>query len=150
MSMQMCVLSDTQLESTAEWQQAIDAESLPLRLCYEKPLTQAAGFLPAYLGDKLTGFECRHREIEEIIETYPEIDFGHSWKYAMALIWGGDLDQMQAAMIAAAAYARATAGVVFDEAAGEILTPPQAVQAVRDIARDMPKVEAILRDLKLG
>jgi hypothetical protein len=115
MSMQICVFSDTQLNATSEWQQAIDAASLPLRLSYEKPLAQAAGFLPGYLAGKLTGFEYRRRDPKDISSTYPNIHFGHNWKFVAVFIWGADLNEMQAAWMAAAAYAMATEGILFDE-----------------------------------
>ena len=148
MSMQICVFSDTQLDSISDWQTAIDAEGFPLRLTNEKPLAQVEGFLPMYLGDKLTGFECHHIAPKDIMATYPAIKFGHLWKYAIAFIWIGDFNEMQVAWMAATAYARATAGIVFDEDASELLTPSQALQAVQDILRDIPKLEAMFGDLK--
>jgi len=148
MSMEICVFSDTQLNSISDWQLAIDTKAFPLRLSYDKPLAQVRGFLPARLGEKLTGFECRHVVPNEITSTYPEINFGHAWKYVIAFSWGGDFDAMQAALMAAAAYADATAGMVFDEDAGELLEPFQAVQAVRDMIRNAPKIEAMIRDFK--
>jgi len=147
MSMEMCVLSDTQLGSIAEWQGAIDVEGFPLRLSYDKQLGQVGGFLPAYLNEKLTGFECWHREVADITSTYPEIEFGRPWKYAMAFIWGGDFNEMQAAWIAATAYAHATGGIVFDEEQGQLYDAAQAAQAVHDMVREIPNLEAMIRDL---
>ena len=80
--------------------------------------------------------------------TYPGINFGQAWTCGMAFIWIGDFNEMQAAWMAAAAYARATAGIVLDEDAVQLLTPPQALQAVRDMVRDMPKLEAAMRKMK--
>jgi hypothetical protein len=148
MSMEICVLSDVRLSSIAEWRRALDVEGFPLRLSYDKPLVQFSGFLPAYLNDKLTGFECHHIEPSEIVSTYPEIQFGHPWKYVITFIWIGDFSEMQAAWMAVTAYARATAGVIFDEESGQLYAPPQAAQAVQDIVREIPKLEAMMRDLK--
>jgi hypothetical protein len=147
MSMQICVLSDARLSSIVEWQQSIDTEGLPLRLEYDGSLAEIRGFLPAHLGDKQTGFECHHVVPSDVMGTYPGINFGHAWTYVMAFIWIGDFNEMQAAWMAATAYARATAGIVFDEDAGQLLTPPQALQVVRDMAHAMPKLEAAMRKM---
>ena len=147
MSMEMCVLSDTRLNSISEWQRAIDVEGFPLRLSYDEPLGELRGFLPAYLSDQKTGFECHHVEPRELTDTYDNIKFGHEWKYVLAFVWIGDFNEMQAAWMAATAYACATAGVVFDEQGGALLEPLQALQAVQDIQRDLPKLEAMMRDV---
>jgi hypothetical protein len=147
MSMEICVLSDVQLGSIAAWQKAIDVEGFPLRLSYDKPLAQVGGFLPAYLNDNLTGFECRQRELADITSTYPEIEFGRVWKCALVFIWGGDFNEMQAAWMAATAYARATGGIVFDEEQGQLYDAAQAAQIVHEIVREIPNLEAMIRDL---
>jgi hypothetical protein len=147
MSMEICVLSDVRLSSVDEWQKAIDGEGFPLRLSYDKPLTQAGGFLPAYLNDKLTGFECRQRELADITSTYPEIKFGRVWKCVLAFIWGGDFNEMQAAWMAATAYARVTGGIIFDEEQGQLYDAAQAAQTVHEIVREIPNLEAMIRDL---
>ena len=147
MSMEICVLSDAQLGSIAEWQHAINVEGFPLRLSSDKPLANLAGFLPAHLNDKLSGFECHFIQLSDITSTYPEIEFGHAWKYAMALNWIGNFNEMQAAWMAAAAYARATNGIVFDEEAGQLYDGAQATQAVQDMVREIPNLEAMIRDL---
>ena len=147
MSMEICVFSDNQLNATSEWQQAIDTASLPLRLSYEKPLAQAAGFLPAYLAGKPTGFEFRHRSLKDISASYSDINFGRNWKFAAVFIWGADLNEMQAAWMAAATYARATQGVLFDEQDGKLLSPDEALEAAQELKRTVPQAEAFLRSL---
>ena len=138
MSMEICIFSDTSLESISEWQRAIDAESFALRLSDGKLLTEIAGFLPSYLQDQKTGFECHRVEPHEMFETYPDVQFGHEWKYAVVFVWGGNFKEMQAAWMAATAYARATSGVVFDPQASQILTASQALEVVQDNERLLP------------
>jgi len=147
MSMQICVLSDRRLTFISEWQQAVDAESFPLRLSFGKPLAQIGGFISAHIGKTPTGFECRYRMPGDISAAYPEINFGHAWKYGMAFIWGGDINELQAAWAAAAAYAQATEGIVFDEQEGKLLSPEEAIQTFRDLARTIPDVDAVVRNL---
>jgi hypothetical protein len=139
MSLEFSVLSDRRLSSTAEWQQAIDTEGFPLRLDPECALAQTNGFFPAYFGDKLTGFECHHDDAGELIDSYPDVDFGRRWAYALGLRIVGDYDELRAAFMAAAAYARATGGVVWDGESGEVMSPDRAAEVTRDIEDHAPK-----------
>src|SRR5947208_11683434 len=120
MSIEMSVLSDRRLASTAEWQRAIDAEGFPLRLDPDCALAEARGFFPAHFGDKLTGFECYHDDAGETMDGYPDIDFGRRWTFAVGFRIIGDFAELRAAWMAATAYAHATGGVVFDPQEGRI------------------------------
>jgi hypothetical protein len=133
--MEICVLSDVRLNSLSEWQHAIDAEGFALRLSGAKPFAELRGLLPSYLHNQKTAFECHHVPAKEMIDTYDNIEFEHEWKYVLAFVWGGDFTAMQAAWMAATAYARATSGAVFDEEAGEILTAVDALTVVQDMTR---------------
>jgi hypothetical protein len=139
MSIEMSVLSDRRLASTAEWQEAIDAEGFPLRLDPERALAEASGFFPAHFGEKLTGFECYHDDATEMMDDYPDIDFGRRWEHALGLRIIGDHDELRAAFMAATAYARATNGVVWDGESGEVMLPDRAAEVARQIDRDTPK-----------
>jgi hypothetical protein len=145
MSMEICVLSNAQLDSISEWQKAIDAEGFSLQLADNEPLAQLKGFLPITLGEKQTGFECYHVDPHEMIDTYHDVQFGGEWKYAFIFVWIGDFSEMLAASMAGVAYARATEGIVFDPQAGQILTPVEASKIVQDMERNMPKLEAEMR-----
>lgn len=146
MSMQVCVLSDTRLNSISEWQHAIDVAAFPLRLIYEGDFSKISGFLPVCLDTGKTGFECRHLDPRVIASTYARFDFGRDWKQALALTWIGDYQEMQAAWMAAAAYACATRGMVFDEAGSELLDATQAVQAASEIGHYLPELERMRTD----
>jgi hypothetical protein len=139
MSIEISVLSDRRLQSTADWQQAIEAEGFPLRLDPTVKLDEAGGFFPAHFGEKLTGFECYHDDATEMIETYSDIDFGHRWAHALGLRIGGDYDELRASFMAATAYARATGGVVWDGESGEVMSPDRAAEVTREIDRDTPE-----------
>jgi hypothetical protein len=142
MSIEICVLSKTRLEAISDWQQAINAELFPLRLSYGKSLRELDGFLPSYLQDQKTGFDCHHVEPHELFGTYPEVPFGHEWKYAIVFVWGGNFKEMRAAWMAATAYARATSGIIFDPQAGQLFTASQAFEIVQDNERVLPQLEA--------
>lgn len=95
--MEIFVFSNTRLEAISDWQNAINVELFPLQLSYDKSLTELDGFLPSYLQGHKTGFECHHVEPYGMFETYPEVQFGREWKYAIVFVWGGNFKEMQAA-----------------------------------------------------
>jgi hypothetical protein len=137
MSMELRLLSDRRLSTVGEWQNAITAEAFPLQLSDETSLGAIGGFLPSHLSGKLTGFECNHWDANVVKVEYPTVDFGHDWKYVLALRWlGSKRDEMLAAWMAATAYARATGGVVFDELDSKIRTASEALEIVRDLETD--------------
>lgn len=138
MSLEFSVLSDRRLSTTAEWQQAIDAEGFSLRLDPKCAAAETNGFVPAYFGDKLTGFECYQDDAGEMIDNYPDIDFGRRWAHALGLRIIGDHDELRAAFMAATAYARATGGVVWDGESGEVMSPDRAAEVTRDIDAHPP------------
>lgn len=147
MAMELFVLSDELLNSTADWQAAIDGEGYPLRLDGIKPIESLQGFLPARLRDTKTGFECNLWPAGEFMREMPGVDFGHEWKHVLAFRWGGNLNQVPAVWMAATAYAKATNGVVFDDEQGKFYSAEDARTVVNDVEREMPEIEAMLRDL---
>lgn len=147
MAMELFVLSDSQLETVADWQAAIDGEGYPLRLDANKPIESLKGFLPALLRERKTGFECDVWPAKEFMREVSGVDFGHEWKHVLAFRWGSNLNQVPAVWIAAAAYAKATNGVVFDEEQGKIHSAADARTVVGEIEREMPEMEAMLRQL---
>ena len=87
----------------------------------------------------------------------PDLNFGKSWKYALALRWvGSRVNELRAAWMAGTADAQATDGVIFDDQEGKFRGAVEARDVVRDVERDMPEidrkalVDKVLRDLKLG
>lgn len=148
MAMELFVLSDQKLKSVSEWQHAINGEGYSLRLEDGKSIESLKGFLPARLHNTKTGFECGCWSIAQFHGAFPDVKVNQTWKYALTLRWGGDLRQLEAAWIAAAAYAQATRGVIFDEQDGKIKSASEARAAVHDIISAMPKAEAILREIK--
>jgi hypothetical protein len=97
-------------------------------------------------GANPTGFECDHWDAAALMADYADINFGHRWKYALAFRWGADLRACVVAYMAGAAYARATRGVVLDCEQGKILSAQQAAEVARDIERQMPEIEAAIRN----
>jgi hypothetical protein len=141
MSMEMWVLSDRELSSVAEWQAAIEAEGYPLRLDSTVQLQTHSGFLPAHLREKRTGFECDHFPADEFLsdmkQQNPDVDFGRDWKFVLAFRWGGSFNELEAASMAAAAYAAATDGVVVDDQEMKIRSAGEARQNTHDLVRGL-------------
>jgi hypothetical protein len=157
MSMELWVFSDSQLNTIAEWQVAIDAEAYPLKLDGTIPFESLRGFLPAHLRGEPTGFECYHDDAEKLIRNNSNLNFGHAWKYALGFRWvGSKVNELRAAWMAGTAYAQATDGSIFDDQEGKFRNATEARDVVRDVERDMPEidrnalVDQVLRDLKLG
>ena len=147
MSMEIFVLSDRRLGSIAEWQQAIDAEGFDLRLDTSRAFDALRGHLPAHRGEQHSGFECDHWDPGDVFETYTDIDFDRRWKHTLAFRWGADLHACVGAYMAAAAYARATDGVVLDCEEGRIVTPQRASEIAREVEKQIPAIEAAIRKM---
>jgi len=145
--MEMHVLSDRRLASIAEWQRAIDIEGFPLQLSSDVRLDTAQGFLPSRLANKHTGFECYHDNAIETMKFLGQNNFGQRWAFALGLRWIGDPTELQAAWMAATAYARATGGIIFDHQEGRAFTPLQALEVIRAIERDLPAFEQAIREI---
>lgn len=165
MAMELWVLSDRQLKSIAEWQLAIDSEGFPLVLSEERPIETLDGFLPAQLRGESTGFECNHWPAEAFMSNMSEVNFGREWTYVLALRWRADFNELRAAWIAGAAYARASEGIVFDDQEGLVRNAEQACAVARreydapdpeiqagaiDKAEIDARVDEIMRQFKMG
>lgn len=135
MSIEIFALSDRPLVSIAAWQRAIDREGFDLRLDTARLLPALSGHLPAHRGAQQAGFECNHVDFAEVVESFPRIEFGHRWPHALAFRCGGNMVALWGAFAAAAAYARATDGIVLDGESGEVLSPQQAAAVARDVER---------------
>jgi hypothetical protein len=138
MSLDLYVLSKKPLADTTAWQDAITAEGYAMRLPVSMPVSALGGFLPVTLGDDETGFECSLTEVADVIETYPDkgLEEGE-WQSALVFYWGGDAAEGYAANIAAAAYARATEGIVFDPQAGAVMTAEDSRRTIEDFRQIM-------------
>jgi hypothetical protein len=148
MSMEVWVLSDSQLKSVVEWQRAIDAEGYPLQLHEDMDFGDLRGFFPMQLRGERAGCECYHDPADELIKANPHVDFGHAWKYALGFRWGASLKAMQSAWMAATAYAAATNGIVIDDQELKIRTAQESRREVDDIVRGIPRMEEILRNFR--
>jgi hypothetical protein len=145
MSMEAYVLSTRRLSSQAEWQRAIDAAVFSVQLMSERPLLERRGHLPARWQGREAGFECGHGNAAELMQDYPEVDFGARWAHLLAFRWS-TLPGSAAAYCAAAAYAAAVNGVMFDPQEGPVMTPDQALDLARETEAGVPNIERRLAE----
>jgi hypothetical protein len=141
MSTAIFVLTDSLIGSITEWQRALDADGLPLRLPAEASLDESDTWI-AQLRGKRTSFQYWITEPRDVISAYPMVQFGHDWKYAIAFPYIRDFAELTASWMAAAAYARATGGIVFDESVRKIINPNELVEETQKIERDAVEAEA--------
>lgn len=142
MSLEAYVLSNKTLQTYVEWQRHIDALAFDLTLIGESEPPARRGHLPAVWNGREAGFECGPGDLDDIVTTYDDVEFGGPWTYAYAFCWS-TLSGCLGAWMAATAYARATGGVVFDPQEGVIQTVEDAVRETRDTERNFPRIEAM-------
>jgi hypothetical protein len=149
MSMEMIILSDRQVCSIAEWQAAIDREDYPLQLAPDMQFEHLSGFLPSHLRGELTGFECFHEDVANMIRDNPDIKFDHEWKYCLAFVWlGSKWAELLAAWMAGTAYAHATDGVIFDGEQEKFVTLSEARQIVHELEHPTPAQKAAMDQVR--
>jgi len=145
MSVELYVFSDKQCATMSEWQRAIDAQKLALTL---PPVSFADlhGLLPVKMGGSDTTFECGHCDPRGVIETYSEVDFGHQWNYCLAFRCPPDFKACIGAFRAAAAYAVATNGSLFECEESTLMNGVEAVRYARELEQQVPAMEVALQN----
>jgi hypothetical protein len=156
MSLEIFALSHRRLASLLDWQLSIDSEGFGVTLPPDVSMDELRGFLPVRFDAVETGFECDHNNAEKIMSLYHQVDFGQRWAHCLSFRCRGDFDEWLAANAAAAAYAKATDGIVFDPQEGVLMSPQQALAAFSDMKKQLPEarrmVEMIAKQVaqKLG
>jgi hypothetical protein len=145
MSMEIYVLSERRLVSIQEWQRSIDAIGVSMKLSTGTPFAKLRGALPVLLDRKPSHFECDHWDVKDFVRTYPDVQSGHRSKYALAIRWGADADAASSAYSAAAGYARATGGFIFDCQEGAVISLERAIEIADELKHSGPAIEAAVR-----
>jgi hypothetical protein len=144
MALEMYVVSPRKLSSIAEWQNAADDLQFPIKFSSEIQFESVQGFLPVIWKGRNTGFECNHWTVEDIRESVGDLKFESNFKYVLAFRWIGDFSELVSALQAAAAYAVATDGVVFDCEGGELNSANRSVDIARETEVALPELEAAM------
>jgi len=145
MSMEIYVLSPRRLASMRKWQETAIDLLFPIKFSELLPLDDVRGFLPVSWKDRNTGFECDQWAVEDIQGTYKDVKIDQSFTCALAFRWGADFNELVAALQAAASYAVATDGMVFDCETGKIYSAAHAVKIARETEAALPQVELALQ-----
>lgn len=148
MSIEISVISDTRLLSLDGLQRAINTARLPLQLPRHETLHTLGGALTVQLRNKPVELQYRFEPFSHLKELYHDVNFGHNWRYRLALPWIHGFDGVAAAWMVAAGYASATNGMVFDPQEAKLFSPEQALKIAKDLDRSRPEMEAIIEKFK--
>src|SRR5262245_36195038 len=94
-------------------------------------LDQQSGYMPMLLRREETGVEFYVDSDHFVIEEFADVGVDQSFERMASFRWGGDFRAAVAGMCAAAALAKLTNGVVFDEAESKLLSIEGAIVVVR-------------------
>jgi hypothetical protein len=125
-------LRDETVPNREGWVQAIDSLGFPVALDPMLDVRTHTGFLPVTYSDKKTGFEFQLEPAVDILSTYPGIaaQVGDRDKCA-SFRWGGDLDELAAAISCAAALTLVADGIYYYPNDGILYGADEAVAATR-------------------
>jgi hypothetical protein len=127
------LLGKDRLPDVQKWQNSINKLSFDAQLASSLVVTTHSGFLPVKFKGKDSGFEFSLWPVSVIVSTYPEkaAQFaGTDWSANFR--WGGDVNEMACALVAAAALTELSAGVWFYPADELILDSTGAIEEARN------------------
>jgi hypothetical protein len=124
-------LKSKRIPAHQSWQAAITASRFPAVL---EPfdVRSETGFRRATYGDSQTGFEFYLEPSHEVIGSYPHVaDKAGARNTCATFRWSGDLNEMSAALAAAAALTKLSEGVYYYPDDDILYTADQVVPATR-------------------
>lgn len=115
-----------------EWQHAIATLGFPLVIHAPFDPRSHTGFQPATYGGHSTGFEFYLEPAAQITDSYPHISVRlRKRDVCAAFRWGGDLNEMSAALAAASALTSLADGIYYYPDDDILYTADEAVQATK-------------------
>lgn len=141
MSVEVYVLSNKLLYSTNALQSNIDQLGFQLTVLTDRDWTVARGHVSASWKGQEAGFECSPAQLAGLKETYA-LNLGGPWDHAICFRFG-TLPGCAGALIAAAAYAHATNGVLFETEDLKIFSPSDAITHARESELEVVRWEEI-------
>jgi len=125
-------MHDSRVPDRAAWQHAIEQAGFPTVLDPALNVREDTGFSPATYGGESTGFEFYMESATDVLDAYPHIaERIGAREMAASFRWGGDLNEMAAALSAAAALANLTDGIYFDPQDDVLYSAAEALVATR-------------------
>jgi hypothetical protein len=132
MSMEVHVFFRGKLPSIAAFGRMMKELGFPLSV---RPATGSLeghkGYLPMRIRRNETGAEFDVFEGRAAIDEFDLKDIDESLDRVGNFRWGGDEDEMLAALCGMAALAKLTNGIAFDDAGGRLLSPDEAVEMAK-------------------
>lgn len=113
-------LSESSLPTTAQWQDALDRLGVDMRLDGSIDAADHSGFWPAQCGSRRVGFEFYTGPVAERFGAQPPDGLGGR-DFVANFVTHSDLQELRCAMLAAAALATETGGVVLDPQSGALM-----------------------------
>jgi hypothetical protein len=102
-------------------------------------LEQQSGFMPMLLRREETGVEFDVYSDQLAVEEFADAGVDQGFERRASCRWGGDFREAVAGMCVAAALAKLTSGVVFDEAENKLLSVEGAIEVARKNLHELPK-----------
>jgi hypothetical protein len=147
MAMELFVFSDQKLGSIAEWNAALAELGFEVVIEEGGGIAGLNGSWPTKLRGRDVWIEYNHWDAAEFLEDQKEyVKKERDWKYLLAFRWGSDIYAHPSVFMAAAAYAKATDGVVLDEWEPIFRKWEEVAEIARQADLETPKVEAWLRE----
>lgn len=147
MAMELFVFSDRQLQTISEWNRALFEIGFDVVIEETGKIAELSGHQPTKLRGRDVWIEYDHFDPTEFFEELKEgVKKERDWRYLLAFRWGSDIYAHSAVFMAAAAYAKATEGVVLDEWEPIFRKWEEVAEIARQADLDTPKVEAWLRE----
>jgi hypothetical protein len=102
-------------------------------------LEQQSGFMPMLLRREETGVEFDVYSDQLAVEDFADAGVDQGFERRASCRWGGDFREAVAGMCVAAALAKLTSGIVFDEAENKLLSVEGAIELARKNLHELPK-----------
>jgi hypothetical protein len=143
MSMELFVFSDKRPDTIAEWNAALADIGFDVVIDAGR-IADLRGSQPTKLREREVWIEYDHFHPGEFFQEQDYVKQERSWKYLLALRFGGDFHALAAAEMLAAAYAKVTEGVVLDEYEPVFRGWQEMAHRARTTEEQIPTLEASL------
>ncbi len=113
------------------WQAALDGLALPATLPLDFEVDGNGGYAPVAFRGEPSGFEFYRESADPDMLDEAGLEQG-SFDQVASFIWGGDFNEMGAAVCAGAALTSLTGGVLYFPQDGDVLNGGDAVEWARE------------------
>jgi hypothetical protein len=145
MARELFVFSDKRPDTVAEWNATLADIGFDVVIDAGR-VADLSGSQPTKLRGHDVWIEYDHFDAAKFFEDQDYVKKERDWKYLLAFRWGSDIYAHPAVFMVAAAYAKATDGVVLDEWEPIFRKWDEVAEIARQADLETPKVEAWLRE----